>query len=145
MDQNVVNYLQQNKGAYSREALIEELKKAGHTENNISEAVRSVFGGGIDLSSNSGVINFWDFKTKIVYQNSSQKWKDFLFGFFAPFLGIFLALIPPVSLAFGALEIFSLFYLFNRRRFIVLGLLSSFVCGFLFAISMAFLLGGGHF
>jgi len=147
MDQNIVNYLEQNKNTYSKEVLIEELKKAGHTEVNILEAVGYVFESNPDLQALvPQVFNFWDFKTKIVYQNSSQKRKDFLFGFFVPFLGtLFSVIIPIIGAIFSMLlfvvEVVALFYLWNRRRSIVYGLLINFVfmicVGFLIAIWIA--------
>lgn len=147
MDQVVVGYLEQNKNLYSREVLIEELKKAGHSEINILEAANYVYGNGVN-SQTPVVFDFWDFKTRAVYRNSSQKLKDFLFGFFAPYILLGFSFAIPVlgailSLPLLVLEIFALFYLWSRRRMVVFGLLTNFGLGICLSfIIMAIFMGG---
>ena len=149
MDQVVVDYLEQNKNSYSREVLIEELKKVGHSEINILEATNYVYGNGVN-SQVSVVFNFWDFKTKIVYRNFSQKWKDLLFGFLAPYVLLGISFAIPVlgvilSLPLLVLEIFSLFYLWSRRRMLVFGLLTNFGLGICLSFLIRAIFMGGRF
>lgn len=128
MDQNITQYLESNKDKYSQESLIEQLKKAGYTENDIRDGVQSVYASKM-LSGDAGAVsggNFWDFKSKKSYINSSEKWKDFLFGFFAPWiLGMLSLVVPFFSLVVLVGEIFAIVYFFNRRRFIAYGILAN--------------------
>lgn len=131
MDQNIARYLESNKDKYSQESLVEQLKKAGYTKNDINAGIQHVYVGRT-LPGDAGAVsggNFWDFKSKKSYVNSSEKWKDFLFGFFAPWLftGIVSIVVPFFSFAVLIGEIFAIVYLFNRRRFIAYGLLASVV------------------
>lgn len=148
MNQNIITYLEQNKNKYSKEVLIEELKKAGYLEQDIIEGTSYIYGSGELNQSVSRIINFWDFKAKIEYQSSSQKWKDFLFGFFIPFAGVLVAWIPLIGLALFVFEIFSIVYLFNRRKFISFGLMGNFTFGILMAVMIImtfFFIGGKNF
>lgn len=126
MDQNIISYLESNKDKYSQESLVEQLKKAGYAENDIRDGVQSVYVSRI-LPGDSGVVsggNFWDFKSKKSYVNSSEKWKDFLFGFFAPWLlGTLSFVVPFFSFIVLICAILTIVYLFNRRRFIAYGVL----------------------
>lgn len=136
MNEKIINYLKENKDKFSKEVLIEELKKVGYLENEIVESARLVYGENI-LSGQPAFVsnnNFWDFKSKKIYTNPSEKWKDFLFGFFGPYvvaiaifilsfvLGFFGFLL---NIAFIIFYIFALIYLFNRRKFIAYGLAAS--------------------
>lgn len=51
MNQSIVNYLTQNKDQYPKEQLIQALRNAGNSENEISEAVAYVYGGGVTQSA----------------------------------------------------------------------------------------------
>ncbi len=46
MNNAIVQYLQQNKDAFSKDSLIGELRKAGHSENDIMEGITIVYGNG---------------------------------------------------------------------------------------------------
>jgi hypothetical protein len=146
MNQNIINYLTQNKNTYSEEVLIGELKKAGYSELDIIESANYIYSG----SANSGqavsrISNFWDFKTAVVYQNNSEKLKDFFFGFLAPYAGILVAWIPLAGLALFAFEFFSIIYLFSRRKFIALGMIGNLIFGMflmLVFVMIIFLFGG---
>jgi hypothetical protein len=128
MNQNIVAYLQENKEKYPQEMLVDQLKKAGYLELDIQEGILIVFNNAKSSLTQKEValMNFWDFKTPKIYTGSYEKWKDFLFGFFVPFLmWIFVVLIPLLSLVVHLmLYIFALVYLSNRRKFIFYGLLS---------------------
>ncbi|MFA5985858.1 MAG: RDD family protein [Parcubacteria group bacterium] len=45
MNQQIVAYLQTNKGQYTQESLVAQLRGAGHNENDIADAVNAVYGG----------------------------------------------------------------------------------------------------
>lgn len=45
MDQQIVNYLQKNKGQYTQESLIQQLRNAGHNDAKIQEAIRYIYEG----------------------------------------------------------------------------------------------------
>lgn len=44
MNQQIIDYLQQNKTAYSKESLVQQLRTSGYVENDIQEAVNVVYG-----------------------------------------------------------------------------------------------------
>ncbi len=50
MNQQIVDYLQKNKEAYTTESLVQQLRNVGYAENDIQEAVGVVYGA--DLSPN---------------------------------------------------------------------------------------------
>ncbi|MEN8252390.1 MAG: RDD family protein, partial [Patescibacteria group bacterium] len=50
MNQKAVEYLQKNKEDYTKESLIEQLRNAGYSEEEIEEATTEVFGGGNEAS-----------------------------------------------------------------------------------------------
>ncbi|MFZ2193084.1 MAG: hypothetical protein WAV31_02470 [Candidatus Moraniibacteriota bacterium] len=145
MDQNIVNYLEQNKNSYPKEVLIEELKKAAHPEGSILEAIDYVYSSTGELQKQaSGMIDFWDFKAKITYHKSSEKWKDFLFGLFVPsFIEALTLELGFVFMIIFIVEIFIAGYLFNRRRFIFYGFISRFLLVPFLIISFWFMWGTG--
>lgn len=145
MDQNIVNYLQQNKNFYIKNVLIQELKKAGHPEKSILEAINYVYTDVNESQIQSlDVVDFWDFKTKITYHKSSEKWKDFLFGLFVPsFIEALTLELGFVFLIIFIVEIFIAGYLFNRRRFIFYGFISRFLFVPFLMISFWFMWGTG--
>ncbi|PIP28000.1 MAG: hypothetical protein COX29_03560 [Candidatus Moranbacteria bacterium CG23_combo_of_CG06-09_8_20_14_all_35_22] len=148
MSENAINYLNSNKDKYSKEVLINELIKFGYEKKDIEQSVNFVYGGNWQNANNNSSLknNFWDFKSKKNYATSSEKWKDFLFGFFAPWLGIFVGFIPLVGLIFLGFEIFAVGYLFNRRRFISYGIIGNFLFGIFVAMAVVlFLIGSSMF
>lgn len=50
MNQQIVEYLNQNKDQYSRDALVKQLQQSGHSEENISVAVAHVYGQNAPVS-----------------------------------------------------------------------------------------------
>lgn len=145
MNQNVIDYLQENKGKFSQEVLISALQKANYSMLDIDEGIQIVYVENVlpvALIPESNAISFWDFKSKKVYTNASDKWGDFLLGFFGfPLLsfalmslisysGLF-ALMMSMSSVLLVLYIVFMIYLFNRRRFISYGLMT-YLIGYLF-------------
>ena len=51
MNQQIVDYLQKNKEAYSTESLVQQLKNAGNAERDIQEAVNIVYGTEVSQQS----------------------------------------------------------------------------------------------
>lgn len=51
MNQQITDYLQQNKASYSKEDLAQQLRNSGYVENEIQEAVNVVYGAGINLDN----------------------------------------------------------------------------------------------
>ncbi len=43
MNQQIIDYLQTNKGSYSKESLVEQLKNSGYNDNEILESVNAVY------------------------------------------------------------------------------------------------------
>lgn len=136
MNQQVINYLKENKDKYSKEVLIKELEKTGYPKKDIAEGVGVVFGGATN--------NFWDFKSKKVYTQKSEKIADFLFGFLGIIaINIFFRFLPAVFAVVGfVLYVYFLFYFFNRRRYIFYGLISTIIFGIMAAafLSLMFFL-----
>ncbi len=132
MNESIINYFRENKDKFSREILVGELRKIGHSEADILESVQLVYG------ANSSVVmpippsiqnNFWDFKSKKVYTKTLDKLKDFLFGFFGPYIALIMFGMVPflgIFLWFGA-YVYVIVYVFNRRRFISYGMIASFM------------------
>ena len=56
MNEQIKQYLLENKESFSKEILTEELRKVGHVEGEIQECIKVVYG-----SINGG---FWSFKSK---------------------------------------------------------------------------------
>lgn len=145
MSQEAISYLRENKDTYPREVLIEGLRKAGYSEIDIADSAQDVYqDAGSNPIAGSVIANFWDFKTKKIYTTSAEKWKDFLFGIFAPwFFGILSSIIPFVGIMVVIIgEIFALVYLFNRRRFIFYGLLADVIIFPLIGIFILLLMHG---
>lgn len=130
MSQTAIDYIKANKDKYSKEVLIEQLRKTGYSEVDIEESAAIAYAGTQFAGNNLQAVsagNFWDFKSKRTYTKPSEKQKDFLFGFFAPwFLGIVSSIIPFIgNLIVIVGGIFAIIYFFNRRRFISYGLLAN--------------------
>ncbi|EKE18792.1 MAG: hypothetical protein ACD_9C00236G0001 [uncultured bacterium] len=126
MNQNILTYLQQNKDKYPKELLIAQLLKGGYGQQEIQEAADFIYDAKIKNIVRS---DFWDFKAVKTYTMSSEKWKDFLFGFFAPFIVRIVGNIIPVigSILTLVFYIIALVYLFNRRKFVFYGVVINFV------------------
>ncbi|HOX10951.1 MAG TPA: hypothetical protein P5323_03910 [Candidatus Moranbacteria bacterium] len=151
MNQNVIAYLKENKDKYSQEALFDQLKKAGYSEQDIQDGVSFVYNDSVIVTASSKEskqpVDFWDFKTPKIYAKSSEKWADFLFGLFAPwvvgFVSSFITLIGPfIALIF---YITALIYLFNRRRFIFYGLLVEMIVILMIIFIVLTVSFGGYF
>lgn len=134
MNQNVITYLQENKDKYSQKVLLDQLRKSGYLEQDIQDGVSFVYNNSNNIATTSSqeskqAIDFWDFKTPKIYTKSSEKWSDFLFGFFAPWVAGFVSNVIPLIGPFIVLifYIIALIYLFNRRRFIFYGLLAEII------------------
>jgi hypothetical protein len=128
MLQEIVKYLSQNKEKFSREILMAELRKAGYSDFDINEGATLVFEQG-DRNS------FWNFKEKKIYLSSSEKWKDFLFGFFVPnAVYVSTVLIPfyggvggIITLPLLLVEIYLIVYFFKIRKILSFGMIAGFV------------------
>ena len=142
MDKNAFSYLIENKDKYPKEILIEKLRSSGYLENvkvaSVAEAYGSSDGDkkiwpGVPMSQGR---SFWDFKSAKSYDSGLEKTKDFLFGFFAPWVvGTIGGLIPIVGpMAVLAFFIYVLVYLFNRRRYIFYGMLAEAIVSLALAI-----------
>lgn len=145
MNQNVTAYLQENKDKYSQEILLDQLRKAGYSEQDIKDGASFVYNNSVAAATPSReskqAIDFWDFKTPKIYTKSSEKWADFLFGFFAPMAVGFVSNLIPLIGPFIALifYILALIYLFNRRRFVFYGILMGIILVVPFVALSAFL------
>ncbi|HBO16771.1 MAG: hypothetical protein UR69_C0001G0264 [Candidatus Moranbacteria bacterium GW2011_GWE2_35_2-] len=143
MSQNAINYIQANKDKFSKEVLKKELQKAGYTEDDIAQSLVAVYGGDITGDKTRGARNdFWNFKNKREYTASGEKNKDFFFGLISPFV---LGFIPLVNFIAFPLEIFAIIYLFNRRRYISYGIMSSFALGLVFVVIIVVLIIFGRY
>ena len=153
MSQNAINYLAENKDKFPKETLIDQLKESGYGDDDIVRSVDSVFGSSGQSGSDSlAASNLFDFSREKVYQNSSDKWKDFLLGFISPWLFGFiiqsvLRLISYSVMFLGGifiivLEVIAIISLFKRRKFISYGLIGHLLFSFVFmgAIGMIILL-----
>ncbi len=134
---NIEKYLRENKNKYPKEILIDELKKSGYKDEDIRKGIGEVFGNktGHQEKQSAEAGSFWDFSKKKIYQSGSEKFLDFLFGLFAPWiLGILNLISPLFGLVLFAGYIFALIYLFHRRRYIFYGLILDMLLPLLAAI-----------
>ncbi|TSD01829.1 MAG: hypothetical protein Athens071425_295 [Parcubacteria group bacterium Athens0714_25] len=143
MSQNAINYIQNNKDKFSKEVLEKELQKAGYAEDDIRQSFVAVYGSNVAGDKAREIKNnFWDFKNKREYASSREKTGDFFFGFASPFI---LGFIPLVNFIVFPLEIFAIIYLFNRRRYISYGIISSFALALIFVGVILMLIAFGHY
>lgn len=150
MNKQITKYLKSNKDKYSREQLVEALKKAGHSERDIQKGVEAVY------RPQKEQTGFWDFKTRKYYAEKKEKVLDFIVGvvlFFALTYIIF-GIVTNLLLSFLSLSsgfsdfavlvliqmgifllvvILALIFLFIKRRFMFYGLLTGFLCFIVFA------------
>lgn len=136
MNQQVINYLKENKDKYSKEALIKELEKAGYNKKDISEGVGVVFNGTVVAKAD----DFWDFKSRKIYIKKFEKIKDFLFGFLGIIVINYFLYLSILIIGFigdiGSLIFYILIlgYFFNRRRYIFYGLISVVIVGVILTV-----------
>ena len=93
MNQKIVNYLQENKDNFSKEVLVEQLKKSGHSQDDIDEAVKVVYGEIVELERNTQeqLIGKKSSNPKDgYYQNRNKKIMDFFIGIG---IGVFIAFL----------------------------------------------------
>ena len=135
MSEQAIKYLRENKDTYPVAVLEKTLLDAGYAPFDVAESRAVVFGG---LNSAPAIkASFWDFHSRKIYTTTSEKWKDFLFGGFAPCLWfVFEKLVDDILglrydseilLFIGGIIAFiiAFFFLWNRRRYISAGLLCS--------------------
>lgn len=136
MNQKAVKYLQDNKNKYSKEVLLEELRKAGYNEADIIEAEKETYKDNISQTENKPT-SFFNFKTKKVYFTKKEKALDFLVGllffplalnflvdFSKPFLPyrMFNYYSPFIKFFFILIYAAGLIYFYKRRKYIFCGL-----------------------
>lgn len=148
INENILKYLRGNKDKFSQQVLKEKLVGAGYPRDQIGEGIRIIYGGEVPPSPAAGAkTSFWDFKSARTYTSSGEKFVDFLAGFFAPPVAVFvssfffggffniLGLMPrSFFYGFGPLtwifplagfifHIWAIFYFWKRRRYLARGLL----------------------
>jgi len=173
--EQAVAYLRQHKGRYTTEVLTEQMQKAGYADEVIQAATARVFSevplpassqASIKQTSEGGQ-SFFDLRSRKVYRSAWEKVIDFLTGFIgAPILGFVLSIF--LNLLIGAMTILGLrlynlyfitplalvvlyvagiIYLWRRRRYIAIGILSTLLLGILligfFIIILISAFGGG--
>jgi hypothetical protein len=122
MNQEIINYFEENKGQRTKEKLIEELKQKGFKQSEIDKGVKKVY-----LCSNPLDGDFWDFRSKKIYCSESEKMKDFALGALAPIPAAILYIVPVLGpLVYIGFYFYYMFYLFNKRRWISIGIIINF-------------------
>lgn len=173
--EQAVAYLRQHKGRYTTEVLTEQMQKAGYTDEVIQAAAARIFSE-VSLPTSSqasikqapeGGQSFFDIRSRKVYRSGWEKVIDFLAGFIGiHILGFVLFIFSNVLLgvlAIFGLRLYSLYfitplalvvlyiggivYLWRRRRYIAIGILSTLLLGILligfFIIMLISAFGGG--
>ncbi|MCH7605025.1 hypothetical protein IID24_03510 [Patescibacteria group bacterium] len=157
--EQAVAYLRQNKERYAREALTEQMQKAGYSDEVIQSAADQVFSEApippslqtLTTQTSGRGQSFFDLRSRKVYRSAGEKVIDFLTGFigihiFGFVLNIFLSFLLGALSIFG-LRLYSLYfitplalvvfyvggiiYLWRRRRYIAIGILSTLLLGIL--------------
>jgi hypothetical protein len=145
----ITEYLQENKNSFSREQLTDTLSKAGYGSEEIDQGSKSVYENQpIQIPSTPPrKSDFWDFRTKKTYFDSTEKWLDILFGFgISVLLSALAGIIPFLGiLLFYAVTIFLIVFFSSRRLFIVISLAISLFLGPLIAGVLMELIGGRYF
>lgn len=79
MNQNAINYLRENKDKYPADILRAQLVKSGYSEQDINESLKAVYGDYAASCPNAALrkINFWDFKSPVIYVKNSDKIRIF--------------------------------------------------------------------
>ncbi len=132
LNQQIVDYLNQNRELFSKESLFLKLHKAGYPEVAINEAIGVVYGQ--KKEEQGAKTSFWDFWHKKVYQNGKEKLIDFVAGFvfylvlvaFGYFIVIGFVYVPGI--------LFSIYLLF-KRKYISLGFFTGIILGIFFGLS----------
>ncbi len=93
MNNTIVQYLQQNKVAYTQDSLITQLRKSGHNENDITEAISAVYGKDSQILTPSGNVN-------------TIKYAGFWIRFVASFIDCIIvgAITFPIMIVFGLMS-----------------------------------------
>jgi hypothetical protein len=149
MNEIIYKYFSENKDNYPLPVLAEQLTKSGYAQTEIQEVLDYLKRESSVLTRSTSSYDFWNFKTKLIYQKSSQKWKDFLFGFFSSRIFFWvLAFVLNMSLGryyfeygISASVIFyqvvnlivvaAFIYFFRKRKLIIWGIAVNFILGFL--------------
>lgn len=125
MNQDIIKYLQDNKEQYSQEELTEKMKEDGYDKHDIEQGIKEVY-----ICSNPLNKDFWNFSSKKTYCQSSEKAKDFLFGFLGPIAPLLLLIIPILGpLVYFGFYFYTLFYFFGKRKWIAYGIFSNLMVG----------------
>lgn len=119
MNQQIIKYLQENKDKKTREELTKELQEKGHKENEIEEALNTIY-----ICSNPLKRDFWDFSSPKTYCSRSEKTRDFFVGLFGPVIAGIIFIIPFLGvLVYVIYYFYSIFYFYKRRKWISYGIL----------------------
>lgn len=111
-NQNIIQYLDQHKNSFEREALRAQLLSSGYIEQEVDEAIRLVYGNSFHETAGKGTIA----QKKKLYTKSTDMTFDFVMG---------LLVIPWINLipVLGWIVFIGLlFYFFNARRWIFYGM-----------------------
>jgi hypothetical protein len=147
MNKNVINYLSENKGKYSRAELEDALKKAGYDDNEIKEGEASVYKEENKNANNPALLkktDFWNFVVKKDYFDKGEKFKDFAFGFLVSvFFGgllnyIFRKFISTNIIVWADIIIYILLliYSYKNRKFIFYGLILTLILSIVLFLSL---------
>lgn len=142
VNQNILNYLRENKDKFPQEVLRKKLVETGYPLNQIEEGIKIVYEGTPipPVPPMPQRTDFWDFKSIKIYTNFGEKLLDFLAGFFAPIIigwaisFLFGILRFFIYYPFGGLswifylgiliaQIFGIFYFWKKRHYFARGLL----------------------
>ncbi|MEI7498624.1 MAG: hypothetical protein WCK11_05100 [Candidatus Falkowbacteria bacterium] len=138
MNQKIVDYLNQYKLAYDKDALVQQLSQVGYKPDEISEAVQLVY-----KLTNKVRFLFWQITPKPKYTQTSEKAKDFSIGFFAPIVVMLIFFLPSIfnidylvysylntdffspifSLVIFIFWLYAIVFFWRKRFYISLGLL----------------------
>lgn len=93
MNQQIFDYLQQNKTNYSKESLVQQLRISGYVENDIREAVHIAYG--TELEPNVATTNIHAQQTNIATRNAAPIEKFFIggIGWFVMFILSFILIL----------------------------------------------------
>jgi len=167
--EQAVAYLRQNRERYTREVLTEQMQKAGYADEVIRVATARVFSevpSPPSVQTTEGGQSFFDLRSRKIYRSAGERVIDFLVGFIGihilgfvfnialtsllSILNIFglrlysLYFITPLALV--VLYVGGIVYLWRRRKYIAIGILSTLLLGFLttgFLITMLISVFGG--
>ncbi|MFA5831535.1 MAG: hypothetical protein WC878_06935 [Candidatus Paceibacterota bacterium] len=127
MKEKAVDYFHKNKDAMNVSDMVRYLRQEGVSERDIEEAKTAVFEHRGGSPSESDYDELWNLCKKKTYAHAYQKLADFilgLFGFSLPiYLFVYLNHLVGFILAWAIyiVQIFGIFYFWNRRRFVSIG------------------------